>query len=157
VSLGMVHGGHTQNVIPAQVELSGTLRYTDARVQTQIHAEIRRAFEVARALGGDYQLRFELGSLPMINHPHAVELIRSVAGELLGEANVLPIEKDLGAEDFGSFLALAPGAMFMLGVQREGDVRFAHNPTFDIDETALPLGAALLAQTALRFAQEKRK
>jgi amidohydrolase len=157
VSLGMVHGGHTQNVIPAYVELSGTLRYTDPRVQTQIHAEIQRAFTVARALGGDYDLRFEFGSLPMINHPRAVDLIRSVAGEMLGEAKVLPIEKDLGAEDFGSFMALAPGAMFMLGVQREGDVRFAHNPTFDIDETALPLGAAILAQAVLRFVQENRK
>jgi amidohydrolase len=93
----------------------------------------------------------------MINHPRVVDVIRSVAGALIGEDNVLPIEKDLGAEDFGSFLALAPGAMFMLGVRREGDVRFAHNPAFDIDENALPLGSALLAQAALRFAGESRK
>ena len=157
VSLGTVHGGHTQNVIPDQVELSGTLRYTEARVQAQIHSEIRRAFEVARALGGNYELRLEIGSPPMINHPRVVDVIRSVAGALIGEDNVLPIEKDLGAEDFGSFLALAPGAMFMLGVRREGDVRFAHNPAFDIDENALPLGSALLAQAALRFAEDSRK
>ncbi len=157
VSLGAVHGGHTQNVIPDQVDLTGTLRYTEPRVQNQIHTEIRRAFEVARALGGDYALRFELGAPPMVNHPRAVDLIRSVAGALLGEENVLPIEKDLGAEDFGSFLALAPGAMFMLGVRREGDERFAHSPAFDIDENALPLGSAILAQAALRFAEEYGK
>jgi amidohydrolase len=157
VSLGTVHGGHTQNVIPREVELSGTLRYTEARVQEQIHSEIRRAFEVARALGGDYELHFELGAPPMINHPRAVDLFQSVAGDLLGEANVLPIERDLGAEDFGSFLAQAPGAMFMLGVKREGDERFAHNPNFDIDESALPLGSAILAQAAFRFAEDKRK
>jgi len=152
VSLGTVNGGHTQNVIPDRVELSGTLRFTEARVQAQIHAEIRRAFEVARALGGDYELRFEIGSLPMVNHPRAVDVIQAVAGAMLGADNVLPIEKDLGAEDFGSFLALAPGAMFMLGARREGDVRFAHNPTFDIDEAALPLGSAILAQAALHLA-----
>ena len=85
----------------------------------------------------------------MVNHPHAVELIRRTATLLLGEDSVLPVPHDLGAEDFSSFLALAPGAMFMLGARREGDERFAHNPTFDIDEDALPLGTALLAQTAL--------
>ncbi len=151
VSLGSVHGGHTENVIPAEVSLSGTLRYTDPRVQQQIHAEIRRAFELARALGGDYDLRFALGCPPMVNHPQAVALIRAAAAGLLGADHVLPVEKDLGAEDFGVFFSAAPGAMFMLGAAGEGAVRLAHNPTFDIDERALPLGAALLAEAALRF------
>ena len=157
VSLGTVHGGQTQNVIPVEVQLSGTLRYTEARVQAQIHSEIRRAFEVTRALGGDFDLRFEAGAPPMVNHPRAVQLIRSVAGAMLGDENVLPIERDLGAEDFGSFMALAPGAMFTLGVRREDDPRLAHNPTFDIDESALPFGAAILAAAAARFAEENRK
>ena len=82
----------------------------------------------------------------------------SLVGEaLLGPGSVKPIEKDLGAEDFSDFLALAPGAMFFLGVQRPGDRRLAHNPTFDIDESALALGTALLAETAVRFAQDNWK
>jgi len=41
--------------------------------------------------------------------------------------------------------------MFVLGTRIEGDERFGHNPRFDIDERALPVGAALLAESALRF------
>jgi amidohydrolase len=151
VSLGSIHGGHTQNVIPDQIDLTGTLRYTESRVQNQIHAEIERAFQVTRALGGDYKLRFERGSLPMMNHPDAVELIRNVAGDVLGPEHVLSMEKDLGAEDFATFLAAAPGAMFLLGARRTGDERLAHNPRFDIDEAALPVGTAILAASALRL------
>jgi amidohydrolase len=151
VSLGLVHGGHAENVIPDKVELAGTLRYTEARVRQQIHTEIERAFQLARAFGGDYRLQITQGSLPMINHPRAVEIIREAAGDLLGPDHVLPMVKDLGAEDFGSFMALAPGAMFMLGARRVGDERIANSPTFDIDEAALPVGTAILAETAWRY------
>ena len=54
-------------MIPERVKLTGTLRYTEKRVQEQIHAEIQRAFEIARTLGGDYELKFETGTPPMIN------------------------------------------------------------------------------------------
>ena len=47
--------------------------------------------------------------------------------------------------------SLAPGAMFGLGTKLEGGPREAHSPTFDIDERALPIGAAILAETARRY------
>jgi amidohydrolase len=150
VSLGSLHGGQTENVIPERVELSGTLRYTQARVQKQIHSEIERAFQVVCPLGGDYRLRFEIGTPPMHNHPTAVEMIESAAAGLLGQDCVLPMENDLGAEDFGCFSERVPGAMFLLGTRLD-DERFGHNPHFDIDERALPIGTALLAEIALRF------
>ena len=91
----------------------------------------------------------------MQNHPAAVELIRLAAVKLLGEEHVLPMKKELGAEDFGCFSEVAPGAMFALGTRIEGDQRYGHNPRFDIDEGALQVGAALLAESALRFLQKK--
>jgi amidohydrolase len=151
VSIGTLNGGFTQNVIPAHVDISGTLRYTDLTVQKQIHEEIRRAFELTRPLGGDYELRLEIGSPPMINHPDAVRLIEETAVSLLGREHVTPIPKELGAEDFASFTQLAPGAMFTLGTLIEGDERFLHHPHLDLDERALPIGTAILAESALRY------
>src|SRR5512142_342871 len=84
VSVGTLNGGFTQNVIPAHVDISGTLRYTESSVQKRIHEEIHRAFELARTLGGDYELRFEIGAPPMINHIEPVKLISEVAADLLG-------------------------------------------------------------------------
>jgi amidohydrolase len=155
VSIGSLHGGQTENVIPERVEMTGTLRYTEKRVQKQIHSAIKDAFELARPLGGDYQLHFEIGDLPMQNHPDVVELIRQVAGDILGLEYVKNPEKDLGAEDFGCYSEVAPGAMFYLGSRIEGDERMGHNPRFDIDERALPIGTAILAECALRFLRGK--
>jgi amidohydrolase len=87
----------------------------------------------------------------MQNHPQAVKLIQAAAGSLLGSEHVGPMLKDLGAEDFGCFSEIVPGAMFLLGTRIEGDERVGHNPRFDIDEHALPIGTALLAECALRF------
>ena len=151
VSIGTLNGGFTQNVIPAHVDISGTLRFTDASVQRRIHEEIRSAFELAKTLGGDYELRFEIGVPPMINHTEVARLIENTAVDLLGRAHVSPIPKELGAEDFGSFTQLAPGAMFTLGTRIEGDERFLHHPRLDLDERALPIGTAILSETALRY------
>lgn len=151
VSIGSLHGGQTENVIPERVKLTGTLRYTEKSVQEQIHAEIRRAFEVARTLGGDYELKFEIGTPPMINHPDISALVARVGRDLLGAENVLPWRKDLGAEDFGCFMDVVPGTMFALGSHGAGPVYGLHNPKYNLDEGCLPIGAAVFAETALRF------
>lgn len=154
VSIGSLNGGFTENVIPDHVDITGTLRYTEESVHKEIHEEIRRSFELTRALGGDYELRIELGDPPMINDPKAVALIESAAAKLIGVGNIHPMEKGLGAEDFGRFSALAPGAMFSLGAKIEGDERSGHNPYFDIDEDALPIGTAILVESALGYLRQ---
>lgn len=151
VSIGSVNGGHTENVIPESISITGTLRYTEALVQKELHSEIRRAFELAKTLGGDFELKIELGDPPMNNDPLAVNLIQQAAGLVIGKENILPMTKDLGAEDFGVFSNLAPGAMFSLGARIEGDERTGHNPYFDIDEACLPIGTSILVETALTY------
>ena len=151
VSIGSVHGGQAENVIPERVTLTGTLRYTEKPVRALLQAEIRRAFEVARALGGNYGLKFDLGTPPMVNHPEMTALAAGVGRDLLGAGNVLPWRADLGAEDFGCFMDVVPGTMFTLGTHSAGPEYGLHNPNFDLDEDCLPIGAAMFAASALRF------
>ncbi len=151
LSIGSIQGGHAENVIPERVELMATIRYMEPEVQETLHAEIERALSVARALGGDYEHQIEIGYPPMLNDERVVDLIRQVGSDLLGPKNLKPPEQHLGAEDFGFFSALAPGAMFSLGCQLDGDRRKAHSPNFDIDERCLPIGTAILAEAALRL------
>jgi amidohydrolase len=157
VSIGSINGGFTENVIPERVKITGTLRYTEKRVQQQIHAEIQRAFEIARSLGGNFILKFEIGTPPMINSVMASDLIKLVATGLIGGGNILPWKDELGAEDFGCFMEIAPGAMFALGSGDGKLNRQLHSPEFDIDENCLPVGAAILAETALQFLRGNRK
>jgi amidohydrolase len=156
VSIGSISGGFTENVIPESVRITGTLRFTDERVHQQIHQEIKRAFEIAKTLGGDYELRYEIGGPPMINDAGVSEVIEKAGQDMLGAENVSEIEKTLGAEDFGEFLKHAPGAMFTLGTQKQGHEDYLlHHPKFDLDERALPIGTAMLVETAKRFLEQK--
>jgi amidohydrolase len=151
VSIGMINGGFTQNVIPEQVEISGTLRYTDPLILEHIREEIRRAFEITRSFGGNFELKFEFGGGPNINHEVAVALIKTAGATILGEENIHPGIPTLGAEDFGAFTENIPGAMFTLGTLIEGDERTLHHPRFDIDERAMPLGTAVLVEAVLQY------
>jgi amidohydrolase len=154
VSVGSLHGGQAENVIPDRVELAGTIRFLKKEVQAQIHAEVERALSIARLMGGDFELDIQVGTPPMINDPGVVQVMAQAAGDLLGAEHVLPPEDGLGAEDFGCFSEIAPGAMFSLGCKIEGEERHLHNPRFDIDERCLPVGTAILAETALRLAKQ---
>jgi amidohydrolase len=155
VSIGTVSGGFTENVIPESVKISGTLRFTDETVHQRIHAEMTRAFEIVKALGGNYELRFEIGGPPMINDQVVADMIEQTGKDMLGDENVRAIEKTLGAEDFGEFLKHARGAMFTLGTQKKGHEEYLlHHPKFDLDERALPIGTAMLVETARRFLEQ---
>ncbi len=151
ISIGSVHGGQADNVIPDRVEISGTIRNVDEKVRRELFGELERAMGVARALGGDFELRIEEGYPVALNDPQVASLIRRVAIDLLGGDCLHPPEPGMGAEDFGLLANLAPGAMFGLGAKLEGKQREAHSPTFDIDERALSIGAAILAEATRRY------
>jgi amidohydrolase len=152
VSIGSINGGDAENVIPDKVEMMGTIRFTSLETQKKIREEVTRVFEIVKTLGGEYDLRFLFGGLPLVNDRHVAEMIEKVGKDLLGEDKVHPMHKTLGAEDFPEFLKNAPGAMYTLGTKIEGrEVYELHHPKFDLDERALPIGTAVLAETALRF------
>lgn len=152
VTIGAVHGGEAENVIPEKIELKGTIRFTSLETQKQIREEVQRAFEIVKTLGGGYKLDFIFGGLPLVNDKLVSEKIAEVGRDLLGKDNVHEMHKSLGAEDFPEFLKDAPGAMYTLGTMIEGrEVYELHHPKFDLDERALPIGSAILAETALRF------
>jgi len=154
ISIGVVNGGFAENVIPDKIEMKGTIRFTSLEVQKQIREEVTRVFEITKTLGGNYELNFIFGGMPLINDKYVSEVIGQVGAELLGKGNVQEMHKSLGAEDFPEFLKNTPGAMYTLGTKIEGrEVYELHHPKFDLDERALPIGTAVLAETALRFLQ----
>lgn len=152
VSIGAVNGGFAENVIPEKVEMMGTIRFTSLDIEKQIRAEMARVFEIVKTLGGNYELNFLFGGMPTMNDKFVSDTIAQVGKELLGENSVHPLAKSLGAEDFPYLLQSAPGAMYTLGTMVEGRPLYElHHPKFDLDERALPIGTAVLAETALRF------
>jgi len=119
-------------------------------------AELRNTFGLSRTLGGDFQLEMEEGFPVLVNDLAMAALIGEVAADLLGVDNVLPAQPEMGAEDFSILADQAPGAMFFLGVKSPHSERSLqlHSADFDLDENALPIGAAILAEAARRYLQE---
>ncbi|GAB4431023.1 MAG: M20 family metallopeptidase [Chloroflexi bacterium OHK40] len=152
VSVGVVRGGEATNVIPSAVELQGTLRSYSPAVREQLIAEVERAFAVSRGYGGDYRLRIERGYPAGWNDSRVAGWMEQVAGDFLGADAFDRSPAGLGAEDFAYMTQQTPGAMLFLGAAiGDGTPRGHHTPIFDIDERCLPVGAAILAETALRF------
>lgn len=155
ISIGSIHAGAVSNVIPSKVEISGTIRTYDEATRRRMKSELASVLEVARALGGDFQLKIKPGYPATYNDPVVQKLIQQAAEELLGPTEILPPEAGMGAEDFSYMAQKAPGAMFMLGAKYDDKDRPHHTPVFDISEEALPVGTALLAEATCRLLTQK--
>lgn len=152
VSLGQIRGGSASNVIPSEVYLHGTIRSYEQEIRRQLWTEVERAVALSEALGGHYRFKIEEGYPAAVNDSNVNNWMRKVVRDLSGEEKVLNTESGMGAEDFAYMVHEVPGAMFMLGAATaDGVWRAHHTPIFDIDESVLPLGAAILAETARRF------
>jgi amidohydrolase len=152
VSITTIHGGIKENVIAEHVELGGTIRSTGGEARRRLLDELERALDVGRALGTECGLHIFEGYPVTMNDAAVTDAIRASAKELLGAERVIEMPFDPWAEDFGYLTAQAPGAMFWLGVTSEKVPHPVwHSAKFDLDEDALPVGAMVLAATALRL------
>jgi amidohydrolase len=153
VTVGAIHGGTASNVIPSEVHIRGTIRSLDEEVRRQMWAELENTFALSRALGGDFRLEIEEGYPVTVNDARMAALVREAAGGLLSPESILLEKPEMGAEDFSILAAQAPGVMFSLGVKSPASDRVLplHSPDFDVDEDALPIGTAILAEVARRY------
>jgi amidohydrolase len=152
LSVGQIHAGTASNIIPHEVYLHGTLRSFDPEVREQLIANVEQALAVVRPLGGDFRLAIHRGYPAGWNDPTVNGWLTGVSVDLLGQDAVTDESMGMGAEDFAFMCQVIPGAMIMVGAAlADGISRNHHTNIFEIDERALPLGTAILAETARRF------
>ena len=148
LSITSVQGGFTTNVIPSEVKLMGTFRAMDEEWRFRAHELIRKlATELVHSMGAEIDLHIDVG-YPMVHNNEALNLVaRDEAGQYMGKENVLETEVRLGAEDFGYYTRQIPGCFYRLGVMNaeKGITSGVHTPTFNIDESAIEIGAGMMA------------
>ncbi len=154
VSITMVHAGTAFNVLPPEVKLAGTLR--TLRPEVQSHA-IKRLEEIATLTAAAHRctanVDYHFGYPVTVNAPEAVAIFEDVAKRELGEAHVPPLENPvMGGEDFSFYCREVPSCFFALGLLPKGHDRMPklHQPTFDFNDDALPIGINMFCALALR-------
>ncbi|MFI5404611.1 MAG: carboxypeptidase CpsA, partial [Candidatus Gagatemarchaeaceae archaeon] len=158
ISVGAVHSGTKENIIPDEAVLDGTIRTLDEatrrRAKTKV-AEVARG--VCRTFGARAEVEFEEDAYPVtVNDAKATEGAEKVLRRIPG-TKVKEIEAILGGEDFSRFLQKAPGTFYFLGTNNpsKGCVYPNHSSRFKVDEDVLKYGAASLAMLAFEFGNPK--
>ena len=155
INLGMVSGGHAENVICGRVHLSGVVRTLLPDTRERIHQEIRKTAEAAAAVYGcSAEVRFRVGSPPIVNDERLDSMVRSAALDVLGPGGIQQIPKpSTGAEDFGEFSGLAPTYMMRLGVREPGrPTHHLHTAAFNLDEEAIAPAMRIMGRALLQAA-----
>jgi amidohydrolase len=154
VTVGSIHGGTAWNIIPASVELRGTVRTFTDQLQSQMRRRLEELVQgVAGAMRAEYEFNYQYSCPAVVNDSDRTAFARQVALRVFGESQVVVPSQTMGGDDMSYFLRDAPGTYYFVGTASRSGAPVAphHHPRFDIDESALPVGARLLTETALAF------
>ncbi len=148
---GAVQAGQAANAIPQHGVLRGTLRTADHATWGELEDKVRMLVaSVLAPLGVGYVLEYLRGVPPVVNDEVSTDMLAAATATVLGPDAAVSTQQSSGGEDFAWYLDQAPGAMARLGVwPGHGPMRDIHQPTFDLDERALPVGVRVLANVAL--------
>jgi len=148
LSICSIQGGHTTNVIPSEVKLMGTFRSMDESWRFRAHELIeKQARAIAEGMGAEIDFRIDVGYPNVFNHEGLNDIARNLAETFMGKEKVSETELRMGAEDFGYYSQRIPGCFYRLGTGNidKGIISGVHTPTFNVDESAIPIGMGIMA------------
>lgn len=159
VTVGAIHGGVRNNIIPDNVEMIGTIRSLDAKMRDDIHARIKRTVEnIAASAGASAELTITTGYPITYNDPALTDKMAPTLRRVAGPSNVRVVNATLGAEDFSFFQQKVPGLFFWLGTrpknQTAEEAASNHSPLFYVDESGLGLGVRAMAHVAVDYLRQ---
>ena len=154
LSVTRIEGGHSHNVLPAEVQITGTVRSFDATVQDRIEAALRATCQgMALASGTEVLVNYQRYYPATLNSAAEAALALDAAQAVGLQAQVAP-RAAFTSEDFAFMLQRKPGAYLWLGQGRadpgpEGE-QALHHPCYDFNDDALPLGVRWFCEIAAR-------
>jgi len=152
VSITQFHAGDAYNVIPQTARLSGTVRAFSKEVMALVENNMRRIADgVAQSMGARAHLDFRANFAPTINDPEQADFAASVCEELVGAGRV---DRDppliMASEDFSFMLEKVPGCYINIGNGGGEGACEVHNPAYDFNDAAIPLGSAFFVRAVER-------
>jgi hippurate hydrolase len=148
LSVMTIQAGGASNVIAQTAVIRGTFRTFSTDTVNQIENGMRRiASSVAAAFGAKANSTSPTYSPLWSTILPKTKFIADVAADLVGEAHV---DRNrsliMAAEDFAYMLEACPGAFIIIGNAGSVGSCPVHNPHYDLNDEALPIGASLFAR-----------
>jgi hippurate hydrolase len=153
VTVGALHAGQANNVIPATATLELSVRALDRGVRALLEQRIRALAEAqAASFGVRAEVAWRPGYAVLVNSAAETEFARAVALELLGPDRVTLQGPPLtGSEDFAFMLEQRPGSYLLIGNGDGPGSCMVHNPGFDFNDDNIAVGSAFWVRLAQRF------
>lgn len=143
ISVTKVSAAQAYNIIPARVEMGGTVRTLAPSLRDFVERQIMAtASGIARGFGADVELKYRRLEPVTFNHTEETNVAIKAARSLVGIASVDDkLKPRMGSEDFAYMLEARPGAFIFLG---NGSTAGLHHPAYDFNDEALPYGIGYL-------------
>jgi amidohydrolase len=156
ITIGTIHGGTRRNIIPDDVEMTGTFRTLNAKLVDDAWMRIRRTVEMIAASAGATASVEIVKELPITyNDPALTAASLPTLARVVGSDHIVQPDPVLAAEDFSFYQEKIPGLFIYLGVtDPAADATKAedvHSSRFLVDESALKVGVRSLSSLALDF------
>ena len=157
VSIGSIHGGVRSNIIPDKVEMVGTIRAFDPKIQKGIHERIRKtATMIAESAGATAEVTITQYGPVTFNDPDLTKKMIPTLERVAGKGKLFVPNQITGSEDFAYFQEKIPGLFFFVGITPEGGKFIPnHSPNFYVDEKALIVGIRAISNLAVDFLANK--
>jgi amidohydrolase len=156
ITIGTIHGGTRRNIIPDDVEMTGTFRTLNAKLVDDAWMRIRRTVEMIAASAGATASVEMVKELPITyNDPALTAASLPTLVRVVGIDHIVEPDPVLAAEDFSFYQEKIPGLFIYLGVtDPAADATKAedvHSSRFLVDESALKVGVRSLSSLAVDF------
>ena len=156
VTVGAIHSGIRQNIIPESAHMIGTIRTFDPAQRELVHRRINEiATNIALSGGGKADVTIGTGYPVTYNNPKLVENMLPTLVGINGKEGVSLIHAHMGAEDFSYFQEKVPGIFFFLGARPAGkkatEVAAHHTPDFYLDESQFQVGVKALSHLVVDY------
>jgi hippurate hydrolase len=155
VTVGALHAGQANNVIPALATLELSVRSLDPGVRRLLEQRIKALVAAqAESFGVKAEIDWRPGYCVLVNAVAETDFARQVALDLVGPERVTLHGPALtGSEDFAFMLEKIPGSYLLIG-NGDGDSAGAcmvHNPGYDFNDDNIATGAAYWVALAQKF------
>ena len=161
VTVGAIHSGIRQNIIPESSHMIGTIRTFSPAQRELVHRRIKEvATNIAISGGAKADVTIGTGYPVTYNNPQLTEKMLPTLQAVNGKDGVQLIHAHTGAEDFSYFQEKVPGIFFFLGARPENKLRNEvaghHTPDFYLDESKFQVGVKALSSLVVDYFGQKK-